>query len=539
MKTEILKIEDTQEIPELKNFYADQPIDDLIQSYLLYGQLVPIHVNTELGIINGYRMVAAIRKAGGTTVEAIIMGGKPTIFDRILLNQTRVKTTVDQVNEIKEVFNRFPKRQGNKKSTDKKYNWDDIVSASLNNRWKGDITLNKLKYILNNDLDGNVLSKGIIENNWKVDTCYEFLKESKSIDEKNNYGFSEKIKKGEITVAEANKLIKKKDWLDHEYKDTFIIPGKCNSYNIDCTDISKIDTHKKSVDLIFTSPPYFILRKYQNGDTSQIGQEKTKEQYCENIARIFNALVPTLKETANVIINVGETYDNGVGYGIPQLLKHYIETKTSLIYKDTLIWSKPNPKPQNENVLRPINNVEYLLWFVVNPKKAKYNLLTYPVAGKETTISKGCKDVDKNGVVWDKNISLTNPYGKIYSHLKEQTIANIIECSIGKNHEVYKIYEEGHPAIMSALLPVVPILMTTDEGNKIFDPFSGSNVVGRMTCLLNRVALSAELSKEYFKIGCRMLEKSIEDFDKTNLELIQNEVYQNDNSSQYQLPIAA
>ncbi len=539
MKTEILKIEDTQEIPELKNFYADQPIDDLVQSYLLYGQLVPIHVNTELGIINGYRMVAAIKKAGGTTVEAIIMGGRPTIFDRILLNQTRVKTTVDQVNEIKEVFNRFPKRQGNKKSTDKKYNWDDIVSASLNNRWKGDITLNKLKYILNNDLDGNVLSKGIIENNWKVDTCYEFLKDFITIDTKNNYGFAKRIKKGEITVADANKLIKKKHWLDNEYKDSFVIPGKCNSYHIDCTLISEIAEHNKSVDLILTSPPYFILKKYENGDTNQIGQEETKEQYCENIARIFSALVPTLKESANVIINIGETYDDGVGYGIPQLLKHYIETKTGLIYKDTLIWSKANPKPQNEKTLRPINNVEYLLWFVVNPKKAKYNLLTYPVPGKETKTSKGVKDVDNNGILWDKKVFLTNPYGKIYTHLKEQTIENIIDCTVGKNHEVYKIYKDGHPAIMSALLPVVPILMTTDQDDKVFDPFSGSNVVGRMTCLLNRVALSTELSKDYFKIGCRMLEKSIEDFDKTNLEWLQNVIYNRGNSDNEQLQMAA
>ena len=123
------------------------------------------------------------------------------------------------------------------------------------------------------------------------------------------------------------------------------------------------------MDLLLTSPPYFILRKYEGGDPFQIGHEKTKEEYCENVTRVIRELVITLKESGNVLINIGETFDNNVGYGIPQLLKHYIETKTTLIYKDTLIWSKPNPKPQNETILRPINNVEYLLWFVVDPKK--------------------------------------------------------------------------------------------------------------------------------------------------------------------------
>ena len=298
-----------------------------------------------------------------------------------------------------------------------------------------------------------------------------------------------------------------------------------------------MDEHKESVDLIFTSPPYFILRKYQNGDPNQLGHEKTKEAYCLRISNIIKDLIPTLKKTANVMINIGETYDDGVGYGIPQLLKETIEKNTTLKYKDTLVWSKSNPKPQNENVERPVNNVEYILWFVLDVTVSKYNLLTYPIPGKEIKISKGVKDVDNRGVVWDKCVSLTKPNGKIYTHLKQQTVLNIIECSIGKNHEVYKISQEGHPAIMSPLLPVIPIMMTTDENDVVFDPFSGSNVVGRMTCLLNRIAVSTELSTHYHKIGCKMLEEGINDFDEQSLKFISSEVYRNGNDNQ--LPLAA
>jgi DNA modification methylase len=262
-----------------------------------------------------------------------------------------------------------------------------------------------------------------------------------------------------------------------------------------------------------------------------VGHEETKEDYCNRIANLIKSVIPTLKESANVIINIGETYDDGVGYGIPQLLKSTIEHNTGLIYKDQLVWSKPNPKPQNEWTSRPINNVEYLLWFVIDPKKAFYKMLTYTIGDRVAKISHGAKDVDKDGKIWDKNISLTKPYQKIYTHIKEQDIAKIIEAKTGKNTDVYSIYEEGHPAIMCGVLPVVPILMCTDEEshNTVLDIFSGSNVVGRMSLLLNRKILTTELSKEYYNIGCKMLENSIKDFNRGELDIINQIAYEEEN----------
>jgi len=84
---------------------------------------------------------------------------------------------------------------------------------------------------------------------------------------------------------------------------------------------------------------------------------------------------------------------------------------------------------------------------------------------------------------------------------------------------------------MSSMLPVVPILMTTDEGDIVLDPFSGSNVVGRMALLLNRRALSAELSNKYFKIGCEMLKQADKDYDKDRLNFINSVVHQDDDQN--------
>ena len=528
MKTAIVKISHLVDVPELKEYYTHQSVEELASSIDVDGLKMPIIVTEKYEIIDGYRRVEAMILLGKEYIEVWIDDVEPTIFERIIRNMYRTKTTDDQVKELKSVFVKYPKRMGKKSDDGEVYNRNERISKALNKKYSGKDTITKLEEIINKDLDGNLLTKGIIEKNWKVETSHEFLTKWHPQDIKNDYGFTKRLKNGELNIQDAVKLIKTKVFLDNEYTDTFVIPEKATSYNIDCIELGKMEKHFQTVDLLFTSPPYFILRNYLIEGKKQVGQEETKEKYCFRIANLIKATIPTLKESANVIINIGETYDDGVGYGIPQLLKSTIEKETGLIYKDQLLWSKPNPKPQNETIKRPINNVEYLLWFVVDPKKAFYKMLTYTIGDRVTKISHGAKDVDKDGKIWDKNISLSKPYQKIYTHLKEQDILKIIEAKTGKNIEVYSIYKEGHPAIMSGILPVVPILMCTDEHNHntVLDIFSGSNVVGRMSLLLNRKVLSTELSKDYFNIGCKMLENAIEDYNREDLDIINELAYE-------------
>ncbi|MEY3825072.1 MAG: hypothetical protein RLZZ13_1039, partial [Pseudomonadota bacterium] len=515
--------------------YTHQSIEELATSIDVDGGLrTPIIVTEKYEIIDGFRRVEAMLLLGKEYIEVWIDDVEPTIFERIIRNMYRTKTTDDQVKELKSVFVKFPKRMGKKSDDGEVYNRSERISKALNKKYSGKETISNLEYILNNDIENNILSKGIIEKNWKVETCHDYLTIWKSIDLQYQYGYTKDLLKNCISVSDAIKFIKEEYRLTNEYKDSLIIPDKCYSFNIDCVEISKMKEFENSIDLIITSPPYLNLRKYDTEEIIQLGHEENKDEYCKNVANIFSQLYPTLKKTANVFINIGESFSEGVGLGIPQLLKHYIETETKLIYKDQLIWSKSNPKPQNETIKRPINNIEYILWFVVDPKIAKYNLLTYTKPGKKATKCSGVKDVSSNGEVQKRNKSISKPYSKIYCHLKEQDIANIIELKTCKNFDVYNISSKGHPAIMSPLLPVIPILMCSDENtveNKsiIYDPFSGSNVVSRIGQLLNRTTISTELSHKYFSIGCKMLENSIKDFNSEELKIINQIAYGEEN----------
>jgi len=44
----------------------------------------------------------------------------------------------------------------------------------------------------------------------------------------------------------------------------------------------------------------------------------------------------------------------------------------------------------------------------------------------------------------------------------------MIVCSTGKNIPISKAYCEGHPAAMAELLLVLPIMITTDEGDLVY-----------------------------------------------------------------------
>jgi len=531
MKNLFRKISDLKEVNEFKSFYqtpSEVDFEELTNSIKLEGQKVPIIITSDNSIIDGYRRVESLIHLGIDTVSVIVTDEPLTIKNRITYNTYRKKTLTDEVNEVKSVLLTIPKKQGSK-SSDGKYSRSESIASELNHRWKSDKTIKKIETVIEKDFENNTLINGIVGAGWSVDSCFEYIDKLKELDQVNNYGLTEQLNKGEINIKEACKFIIEKDFLNKEYKDTFIIPEKSNSYKVNCVDITKYSEHLKTVDLTLTSPPFFMLRNYLNGESDQLGHEKNPHDYCKRLALIFKELIPTLKESANVIINIGDTYDKGVGLGIPDLLNFYIQQETSLIYKDRLIWSKPNPKAINETIKRPINNVEYLLWYVVNPDEAKYNLLTYTDVKKEIKITNGAKDVDETGKVWEKVKSLTKPYKKIYTHLQAQKVQGIIECATGKNTEVYDIISQGHPAIMAELLPVVPILMTTDEGDVVYDPFAGSNVVGRMTCLLNRVALSTELSTQYHKIGCKMLENAVRDFRPDDLNVINSEIIDESN----------
>jgi DNA modification methylase len=530
MKTAIVKISHLVEVPELKQYYTHQSIDELSNSIVVDGLKTPIIVTENYEIIDGFRRVEAMKQLGKEYIDVWIDEAEPVIFERIIRNMYRTKTTDDFVKELKTVFVKYPKRMGKKSDDGEVYNRNERISNALNKKYSGKDTITKLEYILNNDIENDTLSKGIIEKNWKIETCHDYLTIWKSIDKEKNYGYSKKLISGEINISEANRFIEEHLELETD-QTTFIIPDKCHAYNMDCRDIDNIKDFFQKIKLIFFSIYYWKQRFYEVGEIPQPGHESTREEYLETASKLLIPPISTLREDGVLAVNIADSIVDGIPQRIPYLLIEYIEKNTPLKFIGEIIWSKKNPRGNGkcEDVIRPKNKIEYVMAFALNPDKVKYRKLIYRDKSIEVKITNGYKDVNKNGVTSKKRKSLTTGYKSVKNHIYEQEIENIIITSVGENHDVRKIIKDGHPAVMSAMLPITIIMMYTDEGDWVYDCMAGSNVVGRASQILNRRSLSTEISKRYFNVGCKMLTNGVNEFDRDSLDIINEITYGEEN----------
>lgn len=90
-------------------------------------------------------------------------------------------------------------------------------------------------------------------------------------------------------------------------------PGKAIILRGDARNLPLAD---KSVDLVVTSPPYFGLRDYRDGDASlkeQVGAEATPQDYVGALLDCTQEWMRALKPGGSIWVNIGDAYYSGKG----------------------------------------------------------------------------------------------------------------------------------------------------------------------------------------------------------------------------------
>lgn len=282
-------------------------------------------------------------------------------------------------------------------------------------------------------------------------------------------------------------------------------------HNIQCGDTLELiqQVEKESIDLIVTSPPYWAKRVY-NGE-GELGSEQTPEEYVKKLADFFDALRPYLKPTANVFINVGDTYfgsgagawnkyideegnttqaqkerkekfftlkplqpkikQNGKLYQNKQLLlipsRFAIEMQErGWILRDDIIWHKPNRIPAS--VTDRFNNMYEHVFHFVQQKNYFFNLDAVKVLGANGRM--------KNpGDIWSIN---TQPLsGTHTATFPEKLVEKIVLCASPKN-------------------------------GVVFDPFLGTGTTWIVCEHLRRQCIGFEMNSEFYDLAQRRFEES-------------------------------
>ncbi len=98
-----------------------------------------------------------------------------------------------------------------------------------------------------------------------------------------------------------------------------------------------------SIDLIVTSPPYWLRRDY--GHPEQLGQEASQEAYIAALVAIMEAWGRLLRPHASVFINLGDTYRNGFLVGIPALFEVAARAAGWHVV-NSIVWVKAVGRPE-------------------------------------------------------------------------------------------------------------------------------------------------------------------------------------------------
>jgi len=289
-----------------------------------------------------------------------------------------------------------------------------------------------------------------------------------------------------------------------------------------------------SVDLHFTSPPYWGKRDYfANG---QWGLESTVSRYLVHLIQLGREMYRTLKPTGNCIVNIDDTYWGGKGrsggesvsknhkrfndgkgqiknpihslggtgilrpqdksqkyfrkkelVGVPWMMALLYRHKIGWRIREDLIWSKPNPMPSSAKD-RCTRSHEYLFHFVKD-RFYYYDQKSIATDYKEKTKS-----------TWGTVSKVTDQRG--YDRAKNMRQSGTIRkpSKMGKavKRSVWEITNPKRRGSHSATFPDElahdVILSCCPEKGVVCDPFMGSGTTAIVAKRLGRSFIGSELN---------------------------------------------
>ncbi len=235
----------------------------------------------------------------------------------------------------------------------------------------------------------------------------------------------------------------------------------------DCLELFK-DIPDNSVDMTFADPPFNLKKKYTSYNDSLEFQEYLN--WCE---QWISEMVRVTKPTGSIFL-----------HNIPKWLTYYATYLNKYAYfKHWISWDAPTA-PMGKS-LQPAHYG--ILFYGKEPKGTKINELRYP---HKRDRKQGYLLKDYGG----KKDKL-HPFGPLVSDVW----TDIHRIKHNKKRD-------PHPCQLPIHLLDRLILLATEEGNIVLDPFSGTGTTAISAKRLGRKYIGFELDSEYVEISKRKLE---------------------------------
>lgn len=248
----------------------------------------------------------------------------------------------------------------------------------------------------------------------------------------------------------------------------------------------KSGKYKSCVDVTITSPPYWNLKDY--GFEGQIGYGQSYNEYLRNLARVFADIYTITKDTGSLWIIVDtfkkkkkdrSLYDveNGELVLLPFDITKEVRASGWKL-QDIFIWEKDKTLPwSRKGQLR--NIFEYILFFT---KKNNFKFYVDKIR---------ISDYHQLKEWWVKYPERYNPRGAVPADIWKYPIP------------VQGSWTRGflrHFCPFPVALVERILLLTTNRGNTVLDPFAGSGVVLAVAHCMKRRYVGFELNSDYLNM---------------------------------------
>jgi site-specific DNA-methyltransferase (cytosine-N4-specific) len=254
-----------------------------------------------------------------------------------------------------------------------------------------------------------------------------------------------------------------------------------------------------SINLVFTSPPFALLRQKTYGN-------KEQAEYVEWLATFAREVRRVLKPDGSFVVDLGGSYERGTPsrslYNFRVLIKFCDDL--GFFLAEDFYWFNPSKLPSpiewvNKRKLRCKDAVNTVWWFSKSEwPKADITKVLAPYSDRMKKLL-----ADPDAFYTPKMRPSGHDIGKGFGKDNGGAIpSNLLQISNTESNGQYldgckTVGEKQHPARFPAKLPEFFIRMLTDPGDVVLDIFAGSNTTGQVAQAEGRAWLAFELSRDY------------------------------------------
>jgi DNA modification methylase len=224
-----------------------------------------------------------------------------------------------------------------------------------------------------------------------------------------------------------------------------------------------------SVQMIFTSPPYYNAREYSD--------YKSYKEYLKKMKRIFLLCNKLLEAGRFIIINVSPVITKRAGREFESIRYpihydyHKILEESNFYFIDEIIWIKPEPSVPN--------------------RIGGYMQTRRPLSYKPNCITESIMVYRKKcDFLLDKNINLYENFDKFYDE----------EINTSNCWYIPPKFNKNHPAVFPEELCRRVLKYYSYENDVVLDPFAGSGTLGDVAIKMNRIPVLCEFNEKYIDI---------------------------------------